>query len=74
MDMQIDFIWWVSDPINTTSVVLRIQRITSSLSPFQAYNHKLVARNLFDVICKIPINEFRLELRPGYVSSIRQRE
>lgn len=35
---------------------------------------QLVGRNFFDAIAKIPIQEFRLELWPGYVTSIRQHE
>ncbi|XP_063696838.1 protein aubergine-like [Culicoides brevitarsis] len=40
----------------------------------EGLNLQLVGRNFFDAVAKIPINEFRLELWPGYVTSIRQHE
>uniref|UniRef100_A0A336MED6 CSON000333 protein n=1 Tax=Culicoides sonorensis TaxID=179676 RepID=A0A336MED6_CULSO len=35
---------------------------------------QLVGRNFFDPVAKIDIPEFRLELWPGYITSIRQHE
>ncbi|XP_063698509.1 protein aubergine-like [Culicoides brevitarsis] len=35
---------------------------------------QLVGRNFFDAVAKIAIREYRLELWPGYVTSIRQHE
>uniref|UniRef100_A0A336LSU2 CSON003002 protein n=1 Tax=Culicoides sonorensis TaxID=179676 RepID=A0A336LSU2_CULSO len=40
----------------------------------EGLNLQLVGRNFFDAIAKIPVNDFHLELWPGYVTSIRQHE
>jgi aubergine-like protein len=40
----------------------------------EGLNLQLVGRNFFDAASKIGIQEFKLELWPGYVTSIRQHE
>lgn len=68
--MKVSFIKIVEMMEETGLMVLNniVRRVMEGL------NLQIVGRNFYDAKAKIPMHEFKLELWPGYITSIRQHE
>lgn len=65
---------WTELTIKSTDTMAMMVLNCILRSAMRGLNLKLIQRNLFDDQAKIRINEYKLELWPGYITSIRQHE